>query len=76
MSEEPKRREEICLLAKSMFDRRPIHGSGGNIFVRLSEGSLLVTPTGALLGLVDPARGLKPRLLSPRQISELNSRFG
>ncbi|MCL4163609.1 UNVERIFIED_CONTAM: hypothetical protein GTU68_027685, partial [Idotea baltica] len=43
-------------MAKSMFDRGLTHGSTGNISVRLSDGSLMVTPTGSSMGTLDPAR--------------------
>jgi ribulose-5-phosphate 4-epimerase/fuculose-1-phosphate aldolase len=49
-------REEICLLAKSMFDRGLTAGSTGNISARTAEGGLLVTPTGTSFGRLDPAR--------------------
>ena len=50
------RREQICLLAKSMFDRGLTAGASGNISVRCEDGSLLVTPTGACFGRLDPAQ--------------------
>ncbi len=56
MSEESKLREDICRLAKSMFDRGLTCGASGNISARLSDGSLLVTPTGSAMGFLDPAR--------------------
>ncbi len=49
-------REEICVLAKSMFDRGLTYGASGNISARLSDGSILVTPTGVSMGFLDPAR--------------------
>jgi len=49
-------REQICLLAKSMYDRGLTAGASGNISVRLDDGNLLVTPTGACFGRLDPAR--------------------
>ena len=55
MSAEAKAREEICRVAKSMFDRGLTHGSTGNISQRLEDGWLL-TPTGSNLGRLDPAR--------------------
>jgi len=55
MSAEAKAREEICRVAKSMFDRGLTHGSTGNISVRL-EDCWLLTPTGSSLGTLDPAR--------------------
>ena len=56
MSEEAALREQICVLAKSMFDRGLTGGSSGNISARLSDGRLLVTPTGTSFGTLDPAR--------------------
>ncbi len=50
MSEEARLREDICRLAKSMFDRGLTGGSSGNISARLSDGRLLVTPTGSSFG--------------------------
>ena len=55
MSAEALAREEICRVAKSMFDRGLTHGSSGNISVRLEDGWLL-TPTGSSLATLDPAR--------------------
>ena len=52
---ETKLREDICLLAKSMYDRGLTPGSSGNISVRLEDGWLM-TPTNACLGRLDPAR--------------------
>ena len=48
-------REQICAIAKSLFDRGLTHGSTGNISARLDDGWLL-TPTGSNLGGLDPAR--------------------
>lgn len=56
MSEIATAREQIVLTAKSLFDRGMTHGSTGNISVRLSDGSLLVTPTGSSMGSLDPGR--------------------
>lgn len=56
MSEITAQREAIVRYAKSIFDRGLTHGSSGNISVRLSDGSLLVTPTGSSMGFLDPAQ--------------------
>lgn len=56
MSEEARLREQVCLLAKSMFDRGLTSGSTGNISVRTPDGGLLVSPTGTSFGRLDPAR--------------------
>lgn len=49
-------REQICTLAKSMFDRGLTGGSTGNISARTADGGLLVSPTGTSFGRLDPAR--------------------
>ncbi len=56
MSAETRLREQICLLAKSMFDRGLTGGSTGNISARTEDGGLLVSPTGTSFGRLDPAR--------------------
>ncbi len=56
MTEESRLREQICLLAKSMFDRGLTGGSTGNISARTPDGGLLVSPTGTSFGRLDPAR--------------------
>jgi len=55
MSEEAQLREDICSMAKSMFDRGLTGGASGNISARLSDGGLLVTPTGSSFGALDAA---------------------
>lgn len=49
-------REQMCLLAKSLFDRGLTHGSTGNISARTEDGGLLVSPTGTSFGRLDPGR--------------------
>lgn len=56
MTEEARLREEICLMAKSMFDRGLTGGATGNISARTADGGLLVSPTGTSFGRLDPAR--------------------
>ena len=56
MTSETALREQICLLAKSLFDRGLTHGSTGNISARTEDGGLLVSPTGTSFGRLDPAR--------------------
>ena len=75
MSAEARIREEICSVAKSIFDRGLTHGSTGNLSARLEDGWLL-TPTGSSLGRLDPARlsklDWKGRLISSGQPSKEN----
>ncbi len=56
MSEEARLREQICEMARSIYDRGLTGGASGNISARLSDGQLLVTPTGSCFGRLDPAR--------------------
>ncbi|WP_299152086.1 aldolase [uncultured Tateyamaria sp.] len=56
MSSESALREQICVLAKSLFDRGLTHGSTGNISARTEDGGLLVSPTGTSFGRLDPGR--------------------
>ena len=53
---EAKLREQICVFARSLFERGLTHGSSGNISIRLEDGGLLCTPTDSSLGFLDPAR--------------------
>lgn len=56
MTTETHLREQICLLAKSLFDRGLTGGSTGNISARTEDGGLLVSPTGTSFGRLDPGR--------------------
>ena len=49
-------REQICRLAKSMFDRGLTSGSSGNISARTDDGGLLVSPAGSTFGSLDPGQ--------------------
>jgi ribulose-5-phosphate 4-epimerase/fuculose-1-phosphate aldolase len=46
-------RHEICRVGRSLFERGLVHGTAGNISVRLRDG-FLITPTDACLGFLDP----------------------
>jgi ribulose-5-phosphate 4-epimerase/fuculose-1-phosphate aldolase len=54
VSEAP-RREAICRIGRSLFERGLTFGSSGNISVRLDDGWLM-TPTNVTLGDLDPGR--------------------
>ncbi len=47
-------REQVCDFGLSLYNRGFTHGSAGNLSVRLSDGNLLVTPTGSSLGRLTP----------------------
>jgi ribulose-5-phosphate 4-epimerase/fuculose-1-phosphate aldolase len=55
MMNENTLREQICGMARSLFDRGLTHGSTGNISVRCDD-TWLLTPTGSSLGNLDPDR--------------------
>ena len=52
---ESQLREQMALLARSLFDRGYSVGSSGNISAAVEDG-LLITPTNSCLGRLDPAR--------------------
>ena len=56
LSETTRMRDQIAEVGHSLFQRRLTPGSSGNISVRLSDGSMLMTPTNACLGTLEPAR--------------------
>jgi ribulose-5-phosphate 4-epimerase/fuculose-1-phosphate aldolase len=52
-------RAEICRVGRSLFERGYVHGTAGNISVRLDESQgagYLITPTDAFLGFLDAKR--------------------
>ncbi len=56
MTELTRARDQIVAAGKSIFDRGLTAGSTGNISVRLSDGTMLMTPTNASLGALEPER--------------------
>lgn len=56
LHEATKMRDKIVAVGQSIFDRGLSPGSTGNISVRLSDGSMLMTPTNASLGSLDPEK--------------------
>jgi ribulose-5-phosphate 4-epimerase/fuculose-1-phosphate aldolase len=55
MTDEAKLRDQLVVLARSLFDRGFSVGSSGNISAGLDDG-MLITPTNSCLGSLDPAR--------------------
>jgi ribulose-5-phosphate 4-epimerase/fuculose-1-phosphate aldolase len=56
LSETTRLRDAIVAAGRSIFERGLTSGSTGNISVRLDDGSILMTPTNASLGSLDPER--------------------
>lgn len=56
LGEETRMRDRIAAVGRSIFDRGLTFGSTGNISVRLADGTMLMTPTNASLGSLDPER--------------------
>ena len=55
MTSETAAREALCRTAHSLYERGLTHGSTGTLSFRLDDGWLM-SPTGASLGELDPAR--------------------
>ncbi|HZP06170.1 MAG TPA: aldolase [Terracidiphilus sp.] len=53
--DETQLRQEICRIGRSLFERRYVHATAGNISVRLEDG-YLITPTDACLGFLAPEK--------------------
>lgn len=54
MKQEIKLREELCFWGHSMFERGLTFGASGNLSARLDEHTILMTPTNACLGTLNP----------------------
>ncbi len=54
MMSQAQARADICRVGHSLFNRGYVHGSTGNISMRLANGEFLITPTDACLGLLEP----------------------
>ena len=72
---ENKLREQICVLATSIFDRGLTHGSTGNISVRLDDNNILVTPSGSSFGRLDPNQIVNLAKLLGLQLLQKNYHF-
>lgn len=54
-SEATRLREDICVMAKSLFDRGYGCGSSGNVSV-MTDAGMIVSPTNSCMGRLDPER--------------------
>ena len=52
--EETRLRKAICKVAKLCFDRKLIVGADGNFSAKTSQGTILITPAGAMKGFLEP----------------------
>lgn len=52
--EETRLRNAICRVGKLQYDRSYIVGADGNTSARMSDGTILITPTGAMKGFLEP----------------------
>lgn len=50
-----KAREKLCKMGERLYARHLVHGTSGNLSLRLDDG-WLITPTNTCLGDLDPAR--------------------
>src|SRR5271157_704654 len=53
MELEQKKREELSIVCREVYERGMVSSSGGNISLRINNG-LLITPTGVSLGRITP----------------------
>ena len=54
MKSERQHREEICQFGKMLHERGFVAATDGNLSVRLTDGNILVTPTGMCKGMMEP----------------------
>src|SRR5688572_5201075 len=52
--EEARLRAAICRIGALSYERNYIVGADGNFSARLQDGSILITPTGAMKGFLEP----------------------
>ena len=52
--EETRLRRGICEIGKLAYSRNYIVGADGNISARMKDGSILITPAGAMKGFLEP----------------------
>ena len=52
--EEARLRKAICEIGKLAYQRNYIVGADGNISARLADGTVLITPAGAMKGFLEP----------------------
>jgi ribulose-5-phosphate 4-epimerase/fuculose-1-phosphate aldolase len=56
MNTEAELRDDIVRFGAMLYQKGLAHGSAGNLSVRLSDGTILITPTNSSLGFLEPER--------------------
>lgn len=54
--EELRLRKALCEIGKLCYARNYIVGADGNLSARMSDGTILITPTGAMKGFLEPTQ--------------------
>ena len=54
VTEEARLRRAICEIGRVCYERKLIVGADGNISARMSDGTILITPAGAMKGFLQP----------------------
>ncbi len=57
--EETRVRQSLCRIGALCYERGTIAAADGNLSVRLSNGDILITPTGAMKGFLQPSHMAK-----------------
>ena len=53
--EEARLRNALCEIGKLCYQRNYIVGADGNLSAKLADGTILITPAGAMKGFLSPA---------------------
>lgn len=64
--DEDRWRHDLVTVARLSYDRRLTFGSGGNLSLRMDRGSILITPSGTIKGLLSPEQMIRVDLETGR----------
>jgi L-fuculose-phosphate aldolase len=68
--DEDRWRHDLVTVARLSYDRRLTFGSGGNLSLRMDRGSILITPSGTIKGLLSPEQMIRVDLETGRRKGE------
>jgi L-fuculose-phosphate aldolase len=54
IEQEPRLRQALCRVGALCYEKGFVAGADGNLSVRLADGTILITPTGAMKGFLQP----------------------